>query len=89
MNDPKPDPDTMKAAFGPQCYVVRGTDSNGGTWLSRKFVSACQYPTLDLAKRSAERDVDRMNALGASVEAVLQTLSDDGWMWEDNETNDE
>lgn len=69
--------------FEPECYVVRGTDSHGSPWMTRKFVCLGQYRSIEDAKLSAHHDVKRMNALGASVEAVYQVLSADGMLWAD------
>jgi len=75
----------MDTPFGPKSYVVRGKDSNGNLWMTRKFVGPTQHKTLEIARQAAEADVKRMNSMGASAVAVKQRISDDGWMWIDDD----
>lgn len=69
------------------CFVVRGTDSKGGVWMTREFI----WPSCDSAdhrryiKLKCERKAARMNAAGADVSVQFQELSDKG-VWCDQST---
>lgn len=63
------------------CYVVRGTDSNGGPWMTRELIwPSCDSPGhRRYVKRTSEKKAARMNAAGANVSVQFQELTGDLW----------
>lgn len=67
-------------------FVIRGTDSNGGFFLTREFI----WPSCDSAdhrrylKLKCDRKAERMNKAGANVAVTYQELECD--LWKDKET---
>lgn len=66
------------------CYMIRGTDSNGGVWMTREPIwQSCdsaghrRYLRVQMLRKA-----ERMNKSGANVTVHYQEIGDDG-LWHD------
>lgn len=68
-----------------ECWVARGTLSNGSPFFSRQFVGGpLGYETFEQAKSRAEHLVAHSRRCGGSLEAVRQVLNPSTMLWEDS-----
>jgi hypothetical protein len=67
------------------CFVVRGTDSGGGLWMTRELIwPSCDSPEhRRYVRHVCEKKAQRMNASGANVVVQYQELV--GNLWEDSD----
>lgn len=66
-----------------ECWIVRGTDSNGSPWMSRWWPGMPGVRTIDDAEVSAKSAVLRMSRFGATVAAVRQVIDPQSLLWVD------